>query len=216
MMVIVYVEGPSDQFALRVLLKSLLDQKHQQGIAVQFHQPPPGHRKRSLITNVPRKAASILLNRPDAIVIAMPDLYPPNTVFPHQTCRELEKGILDRFDQAVRSKGRENDERLKRRFKVFCFKHDMEALILAAEEGLKNRLGIGSLKITWRRPVEDQDHHAPPKRVVERLFESQGTHYRETADAPMVLAQSNYQAIAEQCPQCFKPFVEFLTGLHAG
>jgi len=49
------------------------------------------------------------------------------------------------------------DNRMTDRFKVFCFKHDMESLILAAEEGLRQRLGQSQLRKVWKEPVEEQD-----------------------------------------------------------
>ena len=61
---------------------------------------------------------------------------------------------MDNFSQALQKKGIQ-DERLKERFKVFCFKYEMEALILAAESGLRGKLQIdskGHLDNTSRRP----------------------------------------------------------------
>ena len=106
-----------------------------------------------------------------------------------------------------------DDDRLKDRFRVFCFKYDLEVLILASEEALKTRLGIDHLEVTWQIPVEDQDHDQPPKKIVETLFKEYGIRYKGTADAPLILGQSNYLDIADKCPQCFKPFVDFLTSL---
>jgi hypothetical protein len=99
---------------------------------------------------------------------------------------------------------------------VFCFKYDLEALILAAEEALKDRLGAKSLSVTWRIPVEDQNHNCPPKHIVEELFTKHGKRYQGTVDAPLILGASKYQDIAERCFQCFKPFVQFLASLFPG
>jgi hypothetical protein len=85
--------------------------------------------------------------------------------------------------------------------------------VLAAEESLAMRLGVDRLRPTWRLPVEDQNHDNPPSRVVESLFREHRKSYRKTADAPLILGMSQYQIISDRCPQCFKPFVEFLTGL---
>lgn len=213
MKVIVYVEGPSDKAAMYALLDSLLEQKRQEGISIEFFESPAGDRKAAVLTKVPRKAVNIILNDPDSLVVAMPDLYPRNKVFPHETFEELVTGILKNFIDALRSKGFEDDVRPKDRFKVFCFKHDLESLILASEEALKSQLGAKYLDVTWQIPVEDQDHDYPPKRVVEDLFEKHGKRYKDTVDAPLILNASNYQEIAERCSQCFRPFVEFLAGL---
>jgi hypothetical protein len=102
------------------------------------------------------------------------------------------------------------DERLESRFQVFCFKHDLEALVLASHEALKARLHADKLAATWTLPVEDVDHGRPPKRIVEEIFASHGQRYRETVDAPMILGASRYEMLAERCPQCFAPFVAFL------
>lgn len=142
----------------------------------------------------------------------MPDLYPKNRGFPHTTLGELVAGILRSFRSAMERKGVQ-DSRLEERFKVFCFKHDLEALLLASFDSLKARLGVADLRKIWTLPVEDVDHGHPPKRVVEGLFESCGQRYRDTVDAPLILGHGQYEAIAEECPQCFKPFVLFLASL---
>jgi len=213
MRVIIYVEGPSDKAAMNALLEPLLEQKRQEGVSIEFFETPAGDRKASVLTKVPRKAVNIILNDPDAVVVAMPDLYPRNKVFPHETFGELVTGILRNFSDALQSKGIEDDAWPNERFKVFCFKHDLEALLLASVEVLKSRLDAKSLDPVWRIPVEDQDHDYPPKRVVEDLFREHGKRYRDTVDAPLILNASNYRDVAERCSQCFGPFVAFLTGL---
>jgi hypothetical protein len=211
--VIVYVEGPSDQAGMIELLAPLLQQKLQEGVKISFSPASNGDPKKRILLEVPRRAVNTLLNKPHSIVVAMPDLYPRNKGFPHETFDELKEGILKNFDSALQGKNAGDDIRLKKRFKVFCSKYDLEALILASEEALKNRLDIDNLVVTWQKPVEDQDHDDPPKRIVERLFREQDKEYEETNDAPFILSRSNYQDIADKCPQCFKPFVDFLTDL---
>jgi hypothetical protein len=211
--VIVYVEGPSDESAIEALLESLIQQKRREGVVIEFFEAPRGDKKVSLLTKVPRKAVGIILDKPHSIVVAIPDLYPRNKGFPHETVDELRAGILKNFNDALRNRDVEDDVRLRDRFRVFCFKYDLEALILASEEALKNRLGLDNLEVTWRTPVEDQDHDHPPKRIVEALFKEHGKRYRGTVDAPPILRASDYQDIADRCSQCFKPFVKFLTDL---
>lgn len=75
-------------------------------------------------------------------------------------------GIRENFTEALKVKGH-GDDRLKNRFKVFCFKHDLEALVLASGDALKALLGVKSLDVYWHEPVEDQNHDKPPKRIVE-------------------------------------------------
>lgn len=210
MNVVVYVEGPSDRSAMEALLKPLLDRKRQEGVAIRFI---PGGGKSALLTKSPRKAANILLHPPSTIVVVLPDLYPPNEAFPHETPEELADGLTDRFEEALQAKSKEVDARVRERFRVFCFKHDLEALLLAAETALGRRLAARSLKRSWRVPVEDQDHERPPKRVVEELFAQHGQRYMATVDAPLILGAASYATIADLCTQCFRPFVEFLEAL---
>jgi len=211
--VVVYVEGPSDKAAMRQLLQPLLDQKKQEGVAIDFFETVEGDRKASVLGKVPIRAVNILLDKPAAVVIAMPDLYPKNKLFPHETAEEMFEGIRKNFEAALIKKTGGIDQRITERFLVFCFKHDLEALLLAAEDALKSRLGINRLNKNWKTPVEDQDHNSPPKRIIEDLFKQHGQRYRDTLDAPLILGVSNYLDIADCCPQCFKPFVEFIEKL---
>lgn len=209
----VYVEGPSDKAAMEALLAPLLDRLRHQGVAVNFYDAPSGDRKKAVLLKIPERAVSILRNRPEDRVIALPDLYPKNHGFPHSTPKELVDGVVERFRAILARKGLQDGERLESRFQVFCFKHDLEALVLAAFEPLKARLGVPDLRRTWRLPVEDVDHGKPPKRVVEELFRENGQSYRETVDAPLILRGASYSELAAECPQCFQPFVQFLESL---
>ena len=209
----VYVEGPSDRAAMEALLAPLLSGLQQRGVGVHFYDAPSGDRKKAVLLKVPERAVSILRNRPDDLVVALPDLYPKNHGFPHSTPEELVEGISQQFRAILVRKGLDDGERLESRFRVFCFKHDLEALMLAAFEPLKARLGAPGLRRTWSLPVEDVDHGRPPKRVLEELFREHGKSYRETVDAPLILSGASYQTLAEECPQCFQPFVRFLESL---
>ena len=214
MRVNIYVEGPSDKSAMEVLLRPLIEHKNSQGFVINFFAAPIGHNKESLINIVPERAANTVLGYPNAIVIAVPDLYPKDKCFPHTNESELIDGITDRFKKSLSKKGIADDQRYKERFKVFCFKHDLEALILAAEDSLKSYLGISKFKLKWVKPVEEQDLNKPPKRIVENLFLNRGKDpYKDSTDAPAILAGADYHDIADKCPQCFKPFVDFLENL---
>ncbi len=212
--VIVYVEGPSDRDAMYALLGPLLERKQQEGVGVRFvgEYKERGDRKKVVLTKVPVKAVEALRD-PYAVVVVIPDLYPRNKAFPHETFEEMARGIHERFDAALNKKGGGNDVRISGRFRVFCFKHDLEALVLASVKALGERLRAHDLKVTWKVPVEDQDHDHPPKRVVEGLFRERGTKYKDTLDAPAIMRRSNYEDVVRECPQCFKPFVEFLESL---
>jgi hypothetical protein len=218
MKVEIYVEGTSDKYAMEALLSHLIEEKLQQGIRIEFfpvkgsNNDRGGNAKKDLLTKTPTKAVDIIRNNPTTIVVIMPDLYPQNVGFDHETVQELENGILDNFNQVLQSK-RITDNRLIERFRVFCFKHDLEALILAAESQLISVLGVNSLTVTWTIPVEDQNHNVPPKNIVEGIFIRCGKKYKGTVDAPRILGSARYQDIAEQCPQAFGLFVEFLENI---
>lgn len=209
MKVIVYVEGPSDRLALEELLSDLLQRLASQGVAVDFI---PTEGKKRLLQQTPRKAFNALRNDPQAVVVALPDLYPPNVAFDHSTFEELQHALITEFEHQAHLRN-VSDERLINRFHVFCLKHDLESLVLAAEPALASRLGQSFIKRTWITPVEDQNHKRPPKRIVEALFETYGARYKDTIDAPLILGAARYSEIAAACPQCFQPFVAFLEAL---
>jgi hypothetical protein len=211
--VYVYVEGPSDKAALQTLLAPLLDQLREKGVMVIIFGEASGDRKKAILLKVPERAVNILHSQPRAFVVALPDLYPKNRGFPHETYQQLAAGILESFRGAVKRKKIQKGAELERRFRVYCFKHDMESLVLASYDALKAHLGTPGLKRSWSLPVEDVDHDRPPKRVVEEVFQSRGQRYKDTVDAPLILSGSHYSVVAEECPQCFKPFVEFLSSL---
>lgn len=206
----VYVEGPSDKLALQALLAPMLARLREKRVFVKFFV---GEGKKFVLLGVPKLAVSILDRKPRDIVVALPDLYPKNQGFDHETQEQLAAGIRERFREAARQKKLTNQAELEKRFEVFCFKHDLEALVLAAFDALKSHLQTPGLQRTWKLPVEDVDHGRPPKRVVEEVFQSCGKRYKDTVDAPLILGGSHYLDVAEACPQCFKPFVEFLSSL---
>ena len=220
--VIVYVEGYSDKLAMESLLGELIEERAMAGYEIQFiaikgkGSQRGGDAKRDLLLKAPGKAANMLCNNPHTIVVLIPDLYPKNKGFSHETFEDLERGIVQEFEQNLK-KRKIDDDRLRDRFKVFCFKYDLEALILAAESALVDRLGIPNkknFKVNWCKPVEDQNHDRPPKKVVGDLFQKYlNRSYKETSDAAAILEQVCYQDIAEACPQCFAPFVRFLENL---
>ena len=216
MKALIYVEGPSDKAAMETLLRPLIREKEEKGVQIRFIEAPRGDKKESVLLKVPKKAANILLHDRDAIVVAMPDLHPKNKGFPHRNVEELQAGVIERFRSSLKSKLSKTGglpAALASRFQVFCFKYDLEALVLAAEENLARRLKVRRLKRTWRLPVEEQNDDDPPKKIVERLFAANDATYRGTVDAPSILQGCDYRQLAELCPQCFGPFVEFLEGL---
>ncbi len=212
--VLVYVEGRSDVECMHSLFHSLIARKSEEGVTIQFYEVDGGDRKQRLLEFAPQNAVNILRNKPYAQVVVIPDLYPKNKAFPHETVEELRDGILQNFKRTLHRKDLGQDQRYLARFHIFCFKHDLEALVLAAQVSLKNYLGLAALPVSWHIPVEDQNHDRPPKRIVENLFQQHlNRAYRETIDAVEILAHADYRQIATACPQCFQPFVDFLENL---
>ena len=72
--VMIYVEGPSDKFSMQALLRPLLDQKKDEGVTIDFFESPEGDKKASVLLKVPKRAVNIILNNPNSIVVAVPDL----------------------------------------------------------------------------------------------------------------------------------------------
>lgn len=211
MNVIAYVEGKSDCLALEALLADLLAAKRQQGVNISFYPAPPeGDRKTVLLTKVPLRALNILRNQPQSVVVLLPDLSPPNKGFPHVSQQELLHGITARFQAEVERKGLSNLPDLSRRFRAFCFKHDMEVLLLAAGERLAEYLACSGFAPDWTADVEEQNQDDPPSKVVARWFARCGRRYHKTLDAREVLRGADYRLVAQACPQCFQPFVDFL------
>jgi hypothetical protein len=182
------------------------------GVGITFH---PQHGKDAVLDKVPRKAADHLADKPEDLVIALPDLYPMSryagTHNAHSSFGELESLLRRRFED--RATVLKLSEDARRRFRVHCLKHDLEALLLAAPDELRARLGTSdSLEGSWRRPVEDQDDERPPKRVVEELFKKyrKKPGYVDTSDAPWILGRVDLASIEKACPQRFGPLVKDL------
>jgi len=138
---IIYVEGASDKNALTVLLAPLIMRKQQAGIPIDIFETSDGERKVTLLSKVPIKAVNILRNKPDVVVVAFPDLYSRNKGFPHETLQALVDGIMQKFDVALIEKGMRDNNLVRSRLKIFCFKHDLEVLLLAAEKSLIREFG---------------------------------------------------------------------------
>ncbi len=199
--VFIYVEGPSDQRSMRELFDEVMRECEKMGTVVDFF---PLNGKEPLLNKGPTKALNILRNRPNSYVFLVPDLYPPNKPFPHADFQELRKELKARFNREIERKA--CDERLADRFFVHCFKHDLEALVLASETAFLSRLDKPKFSRSWTRPVENQDSNNPPKRIVEALFRDAGMIYRDVADAPWILKRSSLNELCDKCPQNFKPF----------
>lgn len=213
MKVIVYVEGPADVSALQTLLKPLVDAGRKQGVGISFLALGG---KAPILNDVPRRAAEHLRSNPNDWIVALPDLYPmksyDGTNDAHRSFTDLTRLLRDRFDRRADKIGL--GANLRRRFRVHCLKHDLEALLLAAPDALRQRLGTkDQWKGKWRLPVEEQNDDKPPKYVVDDLFKKyrrKPDKYIDTIDAPWILARASLDEVARGCSQRFAPFVKEL------
>jgi hypothetical protein len=215
--VITYVEGPSDQMALQALLKPIIQLARSNRVGISF-SPQGG--KAPILNDVPRKAAEILKQTPGDWVIALPDLYPMavyDGTHPHRSFAELEVLLRDKFLSRAEKIG--VPEAARSHFRVHCLKHDLEALLLAAPEELRQRLKTkDALRGRWRLPVEDQNDNKAPKYVVEELFRQyrKKSGYIDTSDAVWILERASLPALEAVCPQRFAPFTRELRALAEG
>ncbi len=84
--IFVYVEGASDQLGMRELFADIIEIAKQHGNKVDFYSL---NGKKSLLNNGLKKAINILRNRPNSYVFIVPDLYPPNVLFPHKPPKRI-------------------------------------------------------------------------------------------------------------------------------
>lgn len=209
MKVLVYVEGPSDRTALEKLLRSLIDQGKRNHVGINFI--PLGN-KEKVLNDSPRKAAAHLADAPQDWVFALPDFHPMEA---HGSLAGLRRLLMDRFTE--RAAGL--PAAVRDHFWVHCLKHDLEVLLLASPEALRQRLKTqDQLKGAWRQPVEDQNGEQPPKRVVERLFDKYRKKpvYQDTVDAPWILERAKLEEVRKACPQCFATLLGELEALTSG
>lgn len=217
MKVLVYVEGPSDRDALQKLLRDILDDARRNRIELRFLALEG---KAKILATAWRKAADELAADPTTWHFALPDLYPmrhyDGTEDEHRSFGALTALLHRRFQKRCDEMRVPLDRR--HRFRVHCLKHDLEALLLAAPDSLRRRLGTtDALHSHWRRPVEDQNDDKPPKRIVEDLFmKYRKRKYVDTTDAPWILERAELAAVERACSQRLKPFVKELRVLARG
>jgi hypothetical protein len=216
--VLVYVEGDSDRIALEALLSPIIREGQQAGIAIRFL---PLRGKDEVLRSSSLKAAADLARDARDWMFALPDLYPmkrfDGTENEHHSVDDLRRLLRKRFEAEARRLGVEGDT--LSHFRVHCLKHDLEALLLAAPDALRRRLGTDdALRGRWRLPVEDQNDAKPPKRVVEELFKHyrRKPPYQETVDALWILQKARLDEVEAACRQCFGPFVRDLRAIVAG
>lgn len=211
--VFIHVEGPSDKLALDTVLRRIIEQKQDERVFIEVIEVGGGDRKVRLLETLPGKLADKICSDPNYYAVIMPDLYPPNKGFPHTTFQELQEGIMARYHKRLAQKGINNDILWDERMKVFCFKYDMEALLLAAREDMLRYLKLEQPRAVWAAYVEDQNFDNPPKKIVGKLFEEAGLKYIETSDAVDILRGVDLQTLTSRLPQQFAPLVNYLRNL---
>ncbi len=218
MNVLVYVEGESDRVALETVLQPVREAARARRVGIQFL--PLGGKAR-ILKEVPHKAVGHLRERPEDWVFALPDLYPmkdfDGTDLRHCSFPAMEALLQASFSKQAQRKGL--DEAVHNHFRVHCFKHDLEVLVLAAHEALAARLKTqDKIRNNWRQPVEDQNDDRFPKRVVQELFKRYRSQcaYNEISDATWILQRTSLEDLLLACPQHFAPFVKELKTLADG
>ncbi len=194
MKVWIYVEGESDRLGLRALWANWREQLRTAGHGIEII---PLTSKSQFFRKIgPRVVEKLFANNED-IVIGLPDLYPNQeyvgTQFEHRDLTQLMSVQTNKVSNALQnifSVNRPQVRQLLERFLPSALKHDLEMLLLAAQDQLRSYLGTPDRLGNWRNPVEDQNQNHPPKRIVEELFrtKSRTRHaYRDTKDASAVL-----------------------------
>ena len=217
MRVLVYVEGPGDRVSLEKLFRATLEQGRKEKVSISF-LPQGG--KDWILQKLGWTAANHLKSNPADYVFALPDLYPmgkyDRTPEAHRSFEQLKKMLEDRFHQEADRLSLPVESRSH--YRVHCLKHDLQVLLLAAPEVLRQRLKTTEgIEKNWRKPPEAQNDNEPPKRVVERLFlKYQKRRYTETTDAPWILERATPKELCGTCPQNFKPLFTELDRLSRG
>lgn len=190
-----YVEGESDRLALTELWVRWQEALQSRGHGIRII---PLEAKPRFLKKIGPRAAEKLAASGRDIVVALPDFYPnvpyANTDLRHETVdqlRELQRRAVARALENVFRIGGENLSQALTRFFASTLKHDMEMLLLAAKDQLRDVLGTKDRLGNWRAPVEEQDQQGRhPKRIVEELFRTKTAPkraYRDTKDAPAVM-----------------------------
>ncbi len=223
MIAYVYVEGESDRLALEALWRGWRDRLRAEGKGIKVL---PLDDKTRFLKKIGAHAAARLLTNASDLVVGLPDLYPnepySHTQYAHPRLSDLIAIQEREVRRALENDGAGGDPgTYMNRFFATALKHDLEMLLLAAERYLAQYLKCSVNLGNWRRPVEDQNHARPPKRVVEEIFRSRSptkSAYRDTVHASAVLGRvpnigEIFYTPAGQltCPE-FKRMVDWLGG----
>lgn len=197
MRVWVYVEGRSDDLALKALWNDWIEELNKNGWGIRIIALKDKTKYFELIGN---RVAEKLITESRDLVVGLPDLYPnisyAETKYQHHGLSDIQS-----LQERLVSKSLERKVSAPKlnshldRFYASALKHDLEMLLLAAEKNLLERLNSGK-KGQWIRPPENQNQNRPPVRVIEELFlRDRKKAYRKTIDAPAILKSANLQEV---------------------
>jgi len=217
MKVWVYVEGPSDRLALEALWNGWRYKMKAAGWGIHVL---PLDNKAKFLRKIGAHASEKLLADTRDLVIGLPDYYPNAPYVGHQYEHNTLTDLLELQRRLVReylSRKECNADILMERFYPSALKHDLEMLLLAACDQLRDHLGTKERLGNWILPVENQNQSRPPKRVVEDLYRTKKDRvYRDTKDSVAVLSGvSDIQKLLYseqgqlQCP-VFKAMLDWL------
>jgi hypothetical protein len=221
MKVWIYVEGESDRIALNALWAGWRELLRGAGWGIQII---PLDDKSRFFGKIGPHAAEKLADNEYDLVVGLPDLYPNheymNSEYRHTDLAELkrvqvtlvEKGLAEVFGFSSR-----RIEAALARFHPTALKHDLEMLLLAAIDKLREVLDTPDALGNWIHPVEDQNQMKPPKYIVEELFQTKkGRKYRDTVHAKAVLGKVTdirtilyHRGNQLQCPR-FKELMDWI------
>jgi hypothetical protein len=223
MHVYIYVEGESDRLALKALWAGWLKLLKKTHWGLQII---PLDNKSKFLRKIGHRAAEKLANNEYDLVVGLPDLYPnredENSRYKHGNIDELRKIQKKLVEESLAnnpySLSPTQIEKKLVRFYPAALKHDLEMLLLAATQELRETLGTSDALGKWRHPVEEQNQTKPPKYIVAELFQKyRRMAYRDTIHARAVLEKVKdiktilYRNNGEQ-PQCpvFKDLMDWL------
>lgn len=195
MKVWLFVEGESDRLALSALWHPWLDRLKLEGHGIKFL---PLESKAKFFRKIGHRVAEKLKASDDDIAVGLPDLYPnaefAGSPYCHDDINELRdvqtRLVTLALHQVFGMRKREAEECTRQRFHPSALSHDLEMLLLAARDQLRNHLRTRDQLGGWRHPVESQNQTQPPRRIIEDLFRTKCKRkYSETTDAMAILGK---------------------------
>ena len=204
----VYVEGKSDQKSLAALWDDWSKQLRQRGWGINLI---PLQDKSRYFRKIGARVAEKLTGDTNDLVVGLPDFYPnkeyAKTRYKHDNLRQLQDVQKRLVKKSLHNMGYVDENSHMQRFYASALKHDLEMLLLAAEDKLQAKLKT-KRKGRWIKPPENQNQARPPKNIVKELFQQHlNRAYRETSDAAAILRTANLRQViydsngSRQCPE---------------